>query len=561
MGKPKQYSIGVDYGTNSVRAIVAEVGTGKIVGTHVYNYGTGKQGVILDPSNPLVARQNPADYITGFYTSVRGALRQAKKVKGFDSDNVMGVGIDTTGSTPMPVNEEGIPLAMLSQFKGNLAAQAYIWKAHDGWEEATLITKKAIRMGVEYLAKCGMTYSSEWFWSKIWHCQRTAPDVFRAAYSWVEACDFIPAYITSHNGEFNPRQIARSVCAAGHKAMYNDVWGGLPSKEFLKELSPDLAALRDRLYDKAVPSDKPAGYLDEQVARRLGLNKIPVAVGAFDAHHGAVGAGIQEGRLVKIIGTSTCDMMVAREISQDIPGICGIVNGSIIPGMYGLEAGQSAVGDIFNWFVTYLGASGHLKKGEDPHQKFSKAASQLKPGESGLMALDWNNGNRTILVDPLLSGLQMGHTLHTTGPETYRALVEATAFGALTIINRFKEYGVNVNEVVNCGGIAEKNPFLMQLYADVLDRPMKFSRSKQTCALGAAVFGAVAGGAYKTTEEAQAKMTGLSNKEYRPIRANAKTYEDLYKLYFQLHEAFKKEGPLGNVMKGLASIRGRVRKA
>jgi len=289
---------------------------------------------------------------------------------------------------------------------------------------------------------------------------------------------------------------------------------------------------------------------------------VTVAVGSFDAHCGGVGSGIKEGTLVKIIGTSTCDMMVApgaRKL-KDIPGVCGIVPGSIVPGMYGLEAGQSAVGDIFNWFVSNL-CPPAFSKG-DPHVALSRAASKLAPGESGLVALDWNNGNRTILVDPLLTGLLVGQTLHTTAPEIYRALVEATAFGALTIINRFEEYGVKVREVVNCGGIAEKNAFVMQIYADVCNRPMKLSRSAQTCALGAAIFGAVAGGAYRTTGAAQRKMTGVKSKVYKPIKANAKVYAELYTVYLALHDAFGTadfKGKLDQAMKDLIAIRTRAR--
>ncbi|HYW79220.1 MAG TPA: FGGY-family carbohydrate kinase, partial [Thermoguttaceae bacterium] len=291
---------------------------------------------------------------------------------------------------------------------------------------------------------------------------------------------------------------------------------------------------------------------------------VAIAVGAFDAHMGAVGAGIKPGTLVKIIGTSTCDMMVAPMDNKlpDIPGLCGIVPGSVIPGMYGLEAGQSAVGDIFNWFVSHLAPQQYTAKG-DAHVNLTKAADRLAPGQSGLLALDWNNGNRTILVDPLLSGLLVGQTLHTTAPEIYRALVESTAFGALTIIKRFEEYGVAVKEVVNCGGIAEKNPFVMQIYADVCNRPMKISRSAQTCALGAAIFGAVAGGAYKKTEQAQRKMTGVKPTVYRPNKAAAKVYAQLYTLYRQLHDGFGTsdfKGRLDQVMKELIAIRAHTRK-
>ncbi len=284
-----------------------------------------------------------------------------------------------------------------------------------------------------------------------------------------------------------------------------------------------------------------------------------VAVGAFDAHMGAVGAGVGPGTLVKIIGTSTCDIMVApmdRPL-PDIPGLCGIVPGSVLPGMYGLEAGQSAVGDIFNWFATRLTPAAYTAKG-DPHANLTREAEKLRPGQSGLAALDWNNGNRTVLVDPLLTGLLVGQTLHTTAAEVYRALIEATAFGALTIIERLEEFGVTVKEVVNCGGIAEKNPFVMQIYADVCNRPMKLSRSSQTCALGAALFGAVAGGAYKTASQAQRRMTGVKETVFRPSRAAAKTYAKLYSIYQTLHDSFGTSdgcGQLQRVMKDLIAIR------
>ena len=557
----KQYAIGVDYGTNSVRAIVVDVANGEEIAAHVFKYRNGTAGVILDARDPNVARQDPQDYIDGFMTTVKAAVRAACASPGFSPAGVIGIGVDSTGSTPLPVDQDGVPLALKPEFRRNPAAHAWLWKDHTSFEEAASITRIAKESGEPYLDVCGGTYSSEWFWSKIWHCERTAPEVFKAAYSWVELCDFVPAYVT---GNRNPLTMARSVCAAGHKAMYGEAWGGLPSKAFLKRLSPSLASLRDRLYTKAVGSDQVAGRLTAEVAKQVGLPAgIPVAVGAFDAHHGAVGAGIREGRLVKIIGTSTCDMLVApltRKL-KNIPGICGIVPGSVVPGMYGLEAGQSAVGDIFNWFAANLCPPKYADG--NPHQNLEKAGSKLKPGESGLMALDWNNGNRTVLVDPLLSGMLVGQTLHTTAAEVYRALIEATAFGALTIIRRFEKYGVAVEEVVNCGGIAEKSPYLMQIYADICNRPMRVSRSAQTCALGAAIFGAVVGGGHATVEAAQARMTGTKRKVYQPNPENAAIYAELYAVYTLLHDAFGTTGFKGNpgtAMKTLIAIRNRVRR-
>ena len=564
MSKPSQrkFAIGVDYGTNSVRAIIVDLADGTEIASAVDHYPSGEAGILLDRKQPLLARQNPVDYINGFYRAVSKAVKLAAKSGcEFNPACVVGIGIDTTGSTPIPVDENGMPLAMQPKFAQVNAAQAWLWKDHTAFAEAAKITEKAAKNKTSYLSKCGGTYSSEWFWSKILHCKHENPAVFEAAYSWVELADFIPAFIT---GNTKPERLARSICAAGHKAMYNAQWDGLPSKAFLKSLDPGLASVRDRFAPEAKTSDQVAGYLTEAVAAKTGLAPgIPVAVGAFDAHMGAVGAGIKPGTLVKIIGTSTCDMMVhpLDETLEDIPGVCGIVPGSILPNMYGIEAGQSAVGDIFNWFVKQLAPAQYTGKG-DAHVNLEHEAAKLMPGESGLLALDWNNGNRTVLVDQLLTGAIVGTTLHTTAAETYRALLEGTAFGALTIINRFEEYGVAVKEVVNCGGIAEKSPLTMQIYADVCNRPMKISRSAQTCALGAAIFGAVAGDAYKTVAAAQRKMTGVKPTVYKPNPAAVAVYKKLYALYRSMHDAYGVKGNRENlyhVMKDLIAIRESVR--
>jgi L-ribulokinase len=560
--KNKKYALGVDYGTNSVRSVVVDVADGTELAAAVFNYPSGDHGILLDPKDPNLARQNPADYIAGFYKSVSSAVRQAKKNKDFDPTAVIGIGVDTTGSTPMPVDRDGMPLALQKRFEKNLAAAAWLWKDHTSAPAAAEITVRAAKSKDGYLAKCGGTYSSEWFWSKALHCCRTAPKVFAAAYSWVELADFIPAFIT---GNTDPDTMARGICGAGHKAMYHKDWGGLPKKAFLKRLDPKLAEIRDHFAAKTNTAAELAGTLTAEVGKKVGLpSGIPVAVGALDAHMGAVGAGIKPGTLVKIMGTSTCDMMVAPMDNPlpDIPGLCGIVPESILPGYYGLEAGQSAVGDIFNWFVKNLVPAKYTAKG-DAHINLTREAEKLAPGESGLLALDWNNGNRTVLVDPLLTGLLVGQTLHTSAPEIYRALVEATAFGALAIINRLEEYGVEVREVINCGGIADKSPMVMQIYADVCNRPMKISRSSQTCALGSAMFGAVVGGAYKTIDQATRKMTGTKSTVYRPKKAAARVYAELYKLYHDLHDAFGTDdfsGRLSHVMKELIEIRSKTRK-
>jgi L-ribulokinase len=530
-------SIGVDYGTSSVRAVVVNCADGSVLGTHVYDYPSGDQGVLLDPHDVHLARQNPADYLAGLSASVTGALAEAERRAGFSRESVIGIGVDTTGSTPLPVDARCQPLALDPRFTQHLAAQAWLWKDHTGAAEAAAITELAARHAPQYLAPIGGTYSSEWFWSKIWRCLKVAPEVFDAAFSWVELADFVPAVLA---GVEDPRQILRCVCAAGHKAMYSEAWGGLPSKEFLTRLDPNLAALRDRLYDKAYAPDRPAGRLSSAWAEALALPPgIAIAMGGFDAHYGAVGAGVKTGTFVKIIGTSTCDIAIAPTQTKlrDIPGICGIVDGSVMPGYYGLEAGQSAVGDVLKWWV-----SGVCRGDDALHAELSTLAAQLKPGASGLVALDWNNGNRTILVDPRLTGLIIGQTLHTSRADIYRALIEATAFGARAIVERMKEYGAPIERVVCCGGIAEKNTLFMQIYADVLGTPMLLAGSSQTPALGAAVSAAVAagtaGGGYATFDAAQERMTSLAAKSYTPNPAAVKVYDELYGLYRELHDTF-----------------------
>jgi L-ribulokinase len=559
-----KYSLGLDFGTNSVRALLVDVRNGREVATAVHNYESGREGILLDTADPNLARQDPAEYARGLTAVTRDVLRRARRAdKSFDALQVIGIGIDTTGSTPLPVDKNGMPLAASKEFRRNPNAQAWLWKDHTGHAEAAEITALAGREHPEYLAKCGGTYSSEWFFSKILHCLRTDPKVFDAAWTWVECCDYIPALLT---GTSHPNKIKRSRCAAGHKAMFNAQWGGLPARDFLSKLHPRLGELRDRLYHETYTADIPAGRLTANWARELGLPEgISVACGAFDAHLGAVGSGVSPERLVKIIGTSTCDICVwpNDQPLADVPGLCGIVDGSVLPGCFGLEAGQSAVGDIFNWFVNYIQPGGRR---EGSHEALTKKAAKLKPGQSGLLALDWNNGNRTILVDQRLTGLILGQTLHTRPEEIYRALIEATAFGALTIIKRFEEYGIKASEIINCGGIAEKNPLVMQIYADVTGKEMKVARSAQTCALGAAIAGsAVAGkgsGGYGTFNKAQAAMCGIKKKIYVPNLQNHKVYQELYGLYRQLHDAFgTKEwsGALFNVMKDLLGLRDRQR--
>ena len=553
----ERHTIGLDFGTNSVRALLVAAATGEEVATSVFDYPSGEKGVILDSRNPDLARQHPKDYLDGTVAVVRDVLAQAAERGDFSPEQVIGIGVDTTGSTPLPVDAQGVPLAFQPEFEDNPAAMAWLWKDHTGHAEAAEITALAAEKRPQYLLKCGGAYSSEWFWSKLLKMKRTAPEVFQAAHSWVEHADWMTGLLT---GTDNPAQLKRCVCAAGHKAMFNPSWGGYPDADFIGALDPALLRIRRTLPDTAYDVGDRAGLLTVGWARRLGLHAdIPVAMGAFDAHLGAVGSGIRPGVLVKIIGTSCCDMMVAP-MTKDIPGLCGIVPGSILPGCFGLEAGQSAVGDIFNWFVSGMRPEG------DTHETLTAKAKAMRPGASGLLALDWHNGNRTVLVDQRLTGGLVGMTLHTRPEEVYRALIEATAFGARVIMERFIEYGVAVDRVVNCGGISGKNPLLMQIYADVLNRPLEVSASGQTCALGAAMAGAVvagpAAGGHADFEAAADAMVRVDEKVYTPIPENAAVYDRLFGLYRRLHDSFGVRGhqdSLFDVMKELLALRDAAR--
>ncbi|MCC5876479.1 MAG: ribulokinase [Candidatus Sumerlaeia bacterium] len=553
----EKYTIGLDYGSNSVRALIVNVRDGREVASATSVYRHGESGIILDSRNPDLARQHPMDYLSGLEETVLQAVGEAAERESLNPADIVGIGVDTTGSTPLPLDGQGRALVEHADFEEHPSAMAWLWKDHTGHREAAEITALAREHRPEYLERCGGVYSSEWFWSKVLACLRTAPDVFKAADTWVEIADWIPAVLC---GTTNPRKLKRGICAAGHKAFFHDSWGGYPDEEFLEKLDPGLVRIRRSLPDRTYSIAESAGKLSDEWADRLGLRAgIPVAVGAFDAHLGAVGSGISEGTLVKIVGTSTCDIMVAP-LEKDLPlisGLCGIVPESVLPGFHGLEAGQSAVGDIFNWFVNVVGPNNM------GHDDLTVAAEGIRPGESGLLALDWNNGNRTILVDQRLTGLLLGMTLQSTPGELYRALIEATAFGARVIVDRLEEYGVPINRVVTCGGISTKNRLLLQIYADVLNRPIHVSSSSQTCALGAAISGAVVAGVHQDFRSAVHSMTSLKEETFQPDPRASAIYGELFALYRKLHDLFGMEDGTGSpyrVMKELLDLRDRVRK-
>jgi L-ribulokinase len=558
-----RYAVGLDFGSNSMRVLVVDVRDGRELASAIGNYPHGDMGIVLDSKQPDLARQDPADYLTCIHAAVKQALEYAATDGEFSPRHVIGLGVDTTGSTPMPIDKQARSLSMTPAFAGNPDAMAWLWKDHTGHAEAEQITTTAAKMRPAYLKKIGGRYSSEWFWAKLLRAARVAPEVISSAYTWVEIADWIPAMLT---GVTDADKIRRGVCSAGHKAFYSPDWGGYPDAEFLSAFHPELARIGKTLPKTCDTVAAIAGGLSEEWAAKLGLPPgIPVAVGAFDAHLGAVGSGILDGTLVKIIGTSTCDIMVAPQnrTIADIPGLCGIVPGSVLPGYYGLEAGQSAVGDLFNWWVSKIQPHGAE---EGSHEALTKAAEAIKPGESGLLCLDWHNGNRTVLVDQRLTGMILGLTLHSSPAEIYRTLIEATAMGARVIMERLEEYGVAVKRVVNCGGISARNPMAMQIYADIMNRPIAISRSLQTCALGSAIAGAVVAGkkngGYDSFETAIEKMTGVQDRIFTPNPEAVAVYEKLFGLYRKMHDALgvpNTNSNLTDVMKQLLSIRDEVR--
>ena len=541
--------IGIDFGTDSVRTIIVNAGNGENVASSVAGFSRWGRGEYCDPRRNMF-RQHPLDHIESLEKSLRECLAQAPKGA---AAAVRGIAVDTTGSSPGPVDRRGVPLALHEEFRDNPNAMFVLWKDHTSVAEAAEINHLARTWGgTDFTRYEGGVYSSEWFWSKILHVLREDESVGRAAWTWLEHCDWVPALLC---GIDDPQRILRSRCAAGHKAMWHESFDGLPSEEFLVRLDPRLAGLRGRLYRETYTSDRIAGRLCRDWADRLGLPEgIPVAVGAFDAHMGAVGAGIQPYILTRVIGTSTCDILVApREgLQEPVAGICGQVDGSVIPGMMGLEAGQSAYGDVFAWFRDLLLWPLRNLKPRDGepdgavpaelervwrgriYEELSGAAQAISPGESGILALDWLNGRRTPDANQRLTGAITGLNLGSSAPMIFRALVESTAFGARCIIERFEEEGVPIKGIIALGGVARQSPFAMQVLADVVGREIAVSASDQACALGAAMFAACVAGKYGSVLEAQAGMNSGFEKEYIPDKGRHEVYSELYRKYRRL---------------------------
>jgi L-ribulokinase len=536
-----KYTIGLDYGTDSVRALLVDT-TGKEIASHVHYYERWKKGMYCDPVKSQF-RQHPLDYLEGLENAVMGALQhQSPDIV----DNIVGISVDTTGSTPVAVDINGTPLALLPEFSENPNGMFILWKDHTGNAEAEEINKLAHGWKVDYTKYVGGIYSSEWFWAKILRTLRVDPGIREKAFSWVEHCDWISAVLT---GNTNPLTLKRSRCAAGHKAMWHPEFGGLPSEEFLSTLDPLLTGLRDRLFSETYTSDQAMGTISADWAAKLGLpENVVIGVGAFDAHMGGVGAEIEPYSLVRVMGTSTCDMLIApnEEVGHLlIKGICGQVDGSIVPGMLGMEAGQSAFGDVYAWFQKMLlGPVFDLIDSQEEIDKLSEKliphlsekAAKIALTENDPIALDWFNGRRTPDANHTLKGAIYGLNLGSDAAQIFKALVEATAFGSKAIVERFINEGVPIKQVISIGGVAKKSAFVMQTLANVLDMPIKVASSDQACALGAAMNAATAAGVFANINQAQKAMGSGFDATYFPEREKVVVYEKLYAKYLAFGE-------------------------
>ncbi|HCX24758.1 MAG: ribulokinase [Flammeovirgaceae bacterium] len=540
-----KYVIGLDFGSDSVRSVLVDASNGATLGSKVHWYKRWKEGKYCDPEANRF-RQHPLDHIEGMEFTISEVVKEA----GIPADSVKGICIDTTGSSPIPVNEAGTALSLLPEFAENPNGMMVLWKDHTAIKEADEINELARSWGGEDFTKFeGGIYSSEWFWAKILHIAREDEAVKNAAHSWVEHCDLMTYMLI---GEPELSSFKRSRCAAGHKAMWHESWGGLPADEFLTKLDPYLTKLKSNLFTETYTSDEVAGNLSQEWADKLGLTTdCVVAVGTFDAHSGAVGAEVEENTLVRVMGTSTCDIIVSSNDvigTNCVAGICGQVDGSVIPGMVGLEAGQSAFGDVLAWFknliswpldnlLTFnLSAEQIEEIKNDIIAELSKQAESTPVSESAPIALDWVNGRRTPDANQNLKAAIVNLSLGTTAPHIFRALVEAICFGSKKIVDRFQSEGVTINSVVGIGGVAKKSGFIMQTLANVLNMPIKVAVSEQAPALGAAMYAAVAAGIHPDTLSAVKAMGNGFEKTYEPQPELVETYAGIYKKYELLGE-------------------------
>jgi L-ribulokinase len=535
-----QLVIGVDYGTDSVRSIIVNAKTGQELASSVFLYPRWQKGLYCDAAKNQF-RQHPLDYVEGLEHTMKSCIKQA----GGDAiaKQVKAIAVDTTGSTPVAVNAQGVPLALTAGYEENPDAMFVLWKDHTSVKEAAEINEHATKFDINYLQYVGGIYSSEWFWAKLLRTLRVNEPIRKDVYSWVEHCDWIPFLLT---GGSDVKEMKRGRCSAGHKGLWAAEYGGLPPDEFFSSLDPLLKGFTDRLYKDTYTSDEAAGTLSAEWAQRLGLNTdVVIGVGAFDAHMGAVGGQIEPYHLSKVMGTSTCDILVAPNKDMQgklVAGICGQVDGSVIPGMAGLEAGQSAFGDSYAWFKNLL--SWPLQFLDDAEEKqhiqnkiiaeLSKQAAALPLDENAEVSVDWLNGRRTPDANQLLKSAITGLSLGSDAPRVFRAIAESTCFGAKAIVERFNNEGVPVKGLIGIGGVAKKSPYIMQMMADILQMPIRIHQFEHTCALGAAMFAATAAGIYPKVEDAMAAMGGGFDATYTPDASRAALYDKRYKKYKDL---------------------------
>lgn len=540
------FVIGVDFGTDSVRSVIIDTANGIEVSAAVYYYPRWRDGLYCDAASSRF-RQHPQDYIDGLERTITDCLQKAGSGV---AQRVKAISVDTTGSSPVAVDRYGTPLALLPEFTGNPNAMFVLWKDHTGVREAAEINAHATKFPVNYLQYVGGIYSSEWFWAKLLHTLRVDTEVRAACYSWVEHCDWIPYLLTGGN---DIHQMKRGVCSAGHKALWATEFGGLPPNEFFSSLDPVLDGFTSRLFTQTYTADQPAGTISAEWSARLGLGTdVVIGVGAFDAHMGAVGGQIEPYHLSKVMGTSTCDMLVAPIADVEnvlVKGICGQVPGSVIPGMMGMEAGQSAFGDTYAWFRKMTTATvGKLLRQssligeelaraleEELNDRFiesiSKEAAALPLSDKDELGIDWLNGRRTPDANQELKAALVGLHLGTDAPRILKALIESTCFGAKAIVDRFNEQGVAIKGLIGLGGVARKSPYIMQVMADVMQMPIRIHRSEQTCAAGAAMFAATAAGVFTKVEDAMAQMGQGFDAEYKPNSVHANHYANRYKRF------------------------------
>jgi len=549
-----KYTIGVDYGTESGRAVLVDVTNGAEIATAVCTYTYGVMDERLPDGTRLAhdwALQHPRDYLEVLERTVPAVLREA----GIRGDQVIGLGIDFTACTMLPTLKDGTPLCFLPEYVSTPHAYVKLWKHHAAQDEANRLNAVARERGEEWLERYGGKISSEWMIPKIWQILSEDQAIYAKADRFLEAADWVIWQLCGTE--------TRNSCTAGYKAMFWDKQKGYPSNELFKALDPRLEqVVEEKLARSISPLGDRAGYLTPAMADKLGLHTgVAIAVANVDAHVSVPACGVTStGKMVMVMGTSICHMLLGDEVKV-APGMCGVVEDGILPGFFGYEAGQSAVGDIFGWFVEHGVPASVLAEaqgaGMNIHAYLEQKAATLRPGQSGLLALDWWNGNRSILVDADLTGVMLGYTLLTEAHEVYRALIEATAYGTRTIIDNFVKHGVPVEEIYACGGLPEKNRLLMQIYADVTNRPIRISASAQTPALGSAMFGALAAGAeaggYATIQDAAVKMARLRPEVYAPIPANVAVYEKLYQEYRTLHDYFGRGA--NDVMKRLKELK------